>query len=68
MTTATGVPADVRTRQAWYTAEGVVAIAQAEQVTVVTVADQEWTRARGTWQASGTTVPTGEVHVTLAVG
>ncbi|MHB1488954.1 MAG: hypothetical protein ACYCTH_00465 [Cellulomonas sp.] len=68
VTTATGVPADVRTRQAWSTAEGVVAIAQAEQVTVVTVADQEWTRARGTWQASGTTVPTGEVHVTLAVG
>ena len=68
VTTATGVPADARARQAWSTAEGVVAIAQAEQVTSVAVADQAWTRDRGTWQASGTTVPTGEVDVTLAVG
>jgi len=68
VTTTAGVPADVRARQAWSTAEGVVAIAQAEQVTAVAVADQEWTRARGTWRPSGTALPAGEVHVTLAVG
>lgn len=68
VTTATGVPADVRARQAWSTAEGVVAIAQAEQVTSVAVADQAWTRDRGTWRPSGSTLPTGEVHVALAVG
>ncbi len=68
VTTAAGVPVDARTRNAWSAAQGVVAIAQAEQVTAVAVADQSWTRARGTWQPSGTPLPTGEVHVTLAVG
>ena len=68
VTTAAGDPADVRTRQAWSAAQGVVAIAQAEQVTSVSVADQAWSRDRGTWQPSGSTLPAGEVHVTLAVG
>jgi hypothetical protein len=65
LTTAAGAD-DVRSRQAWSVAQWSVAVAQAEQVTTVAVTDQEWSRTRGTWQRSGSTVPVGEVRVTLA--
>lgn len=65
VTTAAGAD-DVRSRQAWSVAQWSVAVARAEQVTTVAVADQEWSRTRGTWQRSGSTVPVGEVRVTLA--
>jgi len=60
-----GDPA-VDARSAWALAQWTVAVALDQQVTAVTVADQEWTRDSHAWSASATAVPAGQVRITLA--
>ncbi len=56
-------------RLAWAVAQWSVAVADAEAVTAVTVADSAWTRDGDGWAPSGDdALPPGQVRVTLADG
>jgi hypothetical protein len=62
----TGTSAD-DTRVAWAVAQWGVAVAQAQQVDEVAVADQVWTRASAVWtKTTASPVPSGRVRITLA--